>query len=414
MPEKLNFTKAALEGLVPGDTRRDVYDARQPGLILRITPAGSKSFAVYRRVQGVPKRIKLGSFPDMTVEQARRKARAELNTIAEGGDPVARKRAERARAVTLEEAFENYLKASDLKPRSIIDYRSALNTSFPDWLKKPLTSIDRDMVEHRFRKRSTESPSRANHAFRVLRAVLNHAAETLEDEDGGPLLTSNPVKRLSATRAWNRVDRRQTVIKRHQLVDWFAAVAALQGERSGSHAQMIRDYLVFLLLTGLRKLEAARLTWDRVDLVGAAFTVTDTKNREDHALPLSDYLLEMLERRRAAAPKDAKYVFATPRKPGYPVEVRWWTVKVSEASGVEFTLHDLRRTFATVAESLDLSGYSIKRLMNHKTGRADVTGGYIVADVERLRKPMQQITDYILAAAGVREGGEVISLKDRA
>ena len=59
-------------------------------------------------------------------------------------------------------------------------------------------------------------------------------------------------------------------------------------------------------------------------------------------------------------------------------------------------LHDLRRTFITIAESLDIPAYALKRLLNHKTAN-DVTAGYIITDVERLRRPMQQITDHILS-----------------
>lgn len=64
-----------------------------------------------------------------------------------------------------------------------------------------------------------------------------------------------------------------------------------------------------------------------------------------------------------------------------------------------FTLHDLRRPFITIAESLDIPSYALKRLVNHKMAN-DVTAGYIVAGVERLRQPMQNITDYILKCAG--------------
>lgn len=82
--------------------------------------------------------------------------------------------------------------------------------------------------------------------------------------------------------------------------------------------------------------------------------------------------------------------------------------RVVHLSGVAFTLHDLRRTFSTIAESLDLSHYALKRLLNHRmTG--DVTAGYIGKNVERLRDPMQRITDYILNAAGIRSGAKVLS-----
>ena len=61
-----------------------------------------------------------------------------------------------------------------------------------------------------------------------------------------------------------------------------------------------------------------------------------------------------------------------------------------------FTLHDLRRTFITAAERLDIPAYALKRLMNHKDPN-DVTDGYIIFDVERLRGPMQKITDFFEA-----------------
>lgn len=68
---------------------------------------------------------------------------------------------------------------------------------------------------------------------------------------------------------------------------------------------------------------------------------------------------------------------------------------VTKASGIHFTVHDLRRTFITIAESLDISAYALKRLMNHKMTN-DVTAGYIITDVERLRMPMKIITNYFL------------------
>jgi integrase len=69
--------------------------------------------------------------------------------------------------------------------------------------------------------------------------------------------------------------------------------------------------------------------------------------------------------------------------------------KVRKISGVYFNLHDLRRTFITIAESLDINTYALKKLLNHKDQR-DVTGGYIITDMERLREPMNKITDHIL------------------
>ncbi|HEG4427483.1 TPA: integrase [Legionella pneumophila] len=70
----------------------------------------------------------------------------------------------------------------------------------------------------------------------------------------------------------------------------------------------------------------------------------------------------------------------------------------------------MRRTFITIAESLDIPAYALKRLMNHKMSN-DVTAGYIIVDVERLRKPMQLITDYILKCMGIVKSAEILSLE---
>lgn len=85
--------------------------------------------------------------------------------------------------------------------------------------------------------------------------------------------------------------------------------------------------------------------------------------------------------------------------------------KIIAQSGVNFTLHDLRRTFITVAESLDIPAYALKRLLNHKMTQ-DVTAGYIVMDVERLREPMQKITDYLLRLVGVQNSANIIDISE--
>jgi integrase len=104
------------------------------------------------------------------------------------------------------------------------------------------------------------------------------------------------------------------------------------------------------------------------------------------------------------------YVFPGTGAAGHIVEPRKQMAKVTMYSDIHFTVHDLRRTFITIAESLDIPAYALKRLLNHKMAN-DVTAGYIVADVERLRKPMQLITDYILKCMGVIKSAEIIAIQ---
>lgn len=204
---------------------------------------------------------------------------------------------------------------------------------------------------------------------------------------------------LSRTRSWYRIGRRQTVIQRHQLRSWFDAVAALENEGA-------RDFFLLTVLTGLRRSEGLGLTWDRVDLEAGTLTITDTKAYRRHTLPLTDFLFELLARRKAETPLDCSWVFADARG-RHLQNLRFALEQVESTSDVSFCVHDLRRTFATVAESLDIPAYALKRLLNHSTG-SDVTAGYIIADVERLRAPMQKITDYFLKAGGLRESAAVL------
>ena len=84
--------------------------------------------------------------------------------------------------------------------------------------------------------------------------------------------------------------------------------------------------------------------------------------------------------------------------------------KVIEKTGMPFAMHDLRRTFVTIAESLDISSFAVKALVNHKSGD-DVTSGYIQLNVERLRQPMQIITDFMLKSAGKKQSADVVPIK---
>jgi integrase len=236
--------------------------------------------------------------------------------------------------------------------------------------------------------------------MRVLRAVFNFARYQYEGENGEPLLPDNPVERLSQTRVWYPNRRRETVIKAQQLAPWYEAVMRLKADGPPSSGWHVADYLLLLLFTGLRRQEGAQLEWANVDLTARTLTVADTKNHNDHTLPLSDFLHDLLKARREHAVNE--YVFPGGGKHGHLVEPRNQIARVVQSSGVPFTLHDLRRTFLTVAESLDIPAYALKRLANH-TLSADVTAGYIRITTDRLRKPMQAITDALLYHAGVRE-----------
>ena len=393
----LRLNNSKVGSIVPpkpqnGKATQELYrDDQLQGFGLRVTSQGAKSYFVEKRVHGKNKRITIGRHGQITPVQARKEAQRLLGEMTLGKDPLAEKRRAAVKGTTLGQAFQDYLSArKDLKPRTISDYKVCIETSLADWNDVALTTIDKDMIERRHRQLGKRSHARANNTMRVLRAVFNYAMDKYEDGQGRPLVPFNPVDRLSKNRGWYKVERRRTLLKPHELKPWYEATLKLNQETT-------RDYLHFLLFTGLRRSEASRMTWNDVDMTEGTFVIPDTKNREPHHLPMSDFIREILERRQAQAVNE--WVFPSPLKDGPLTEPRTAVAKVTEHCGIAFQLHDLRRTFITIAESLDIPAYALKRLLNHKFSN-DVTAGYIVPNTERLRAPMQLIADFIKGKLG--------------
>ena len=267
-----------------------------------------------------------------------------------------------------------------------------------DWLDRPVVSITRDMVERRHRelrgttRQGTTGESQANAVMRILGILLNFAAANYE-LDGQPIIVVNPIKRLSQNHLWYREQRRQVVIPDHKMAAWYQAVQSLRNTT-------VRDYLLVLFLTGLRRNEAATLRWDDIDFESRVLTIRQelSKNHKEHRLPLSNYLMNLLVVRHANR-KDSPYVFPGRGGKRHIIESDYIIQKVVASASCQFTIHDIRRTFLTSAEKLGLPYIVLKKLANH-SGRNDTTFGYIIVDVERLREPMQQITDHLLTLMG--------------
>lgn len=400
----MKLTKSIVDSITaPADRDQAFYrDAQLKGFAVRVTASGVKSFIVEKLVNRKVRRMTIGRYGEITVEQARREAQKMLGKIATGIDPRAEKQTAELHATTLDQVFKDYIKARrELKPRTLYDYRRVMECAFSDWKNKPLVSITKTTVLKLHGELGEErGQAYANLSMRLLRALFNFAVEEYEDAQGHSLIIENPVERLSKTRSWYRVKKRQTYIKNHELALWFKGLQKTTNET-------LRDYLLLTLFTGLRRNEAAQLKWKNVDLKAKTLLIPDTKNHQPHTLPLSDYLFDLLSRRKQSLGSlTNEYVFPGTGKGGYIVEPRKQTAKIIEDSRIIFTIHDLRRTFITLAESLDISAYAVKRLINHKMTN-DVTAGYIISDVERLRKPMQLIADNLLRFMGAEESSVI-------
>ncbi|MAS11172.1 integrase family protein [Salinisphaera sp.] len=399
----MNLTKTAVERLdAPVSNYALHWDDKLAGFGMRVTPAGVKSFIVQTRVDGRTKRSTIGKFGVLTVEQARNQAKSLLGQVAVGTDPFAAQRRAEAESTTLEQALDAYIGANrQMKGSTRDDMRYVLTKESKDWLTKALVSIDRDSVRRRHVRIGKRAPALANKWARYLRAIFNFIATRHADNNGEPLIRNNPVDGLGK-KGWYRIERRTSLIKPHELRPWVASVRRLgdvpdrepgEGRLKPKlrHGGLARDYLLLVVLTGLRKMEALNLRWSDVDLVAGTLTVADTKAHRPHTLPLSKQLTKLLTQRRDQAKNER--VFEDEN--GRLTNLRYAIDRVRQEAGVKFTIHDLRRTFATIAESLDIPAYALKRLLNHSTS-GDVTAGYLIVDTERLRAPMQKISDFIL------------------
>jgi integrase len=153
------------------------------------------------------------------------------------------------------------------------------------------------------------------------------------------------------------------------------------------------DYIRLLLWTGLRREEACALTWREVDFANGVIRLPGSRVKNDEALdlPMNAFVRDMLVARRALG--DARWVFPTAR--GHISDPQHAFAAIADACGIEVSSHDLRRTFITTAESLDISPLAIKGLVNHALPSGDVTGGYVVPSTERLRRASEQISQHL-------------------
>jgi len=196
-----------------------------------------------------------------------------------------------------------------IKALTARDYAKAINKGFADWRDKPIAKITRDMVEERHRVLSQSSPAVAKRSMRYLRALFVFASD-YRDSAGEPIIPDNPVRRLSAKRLWNRIERRTRYVEAEQLPDWWNAVQSLNNKSQYPNREALRDYVLLLLLTGLRRNEALCLRREHVDLERGTLCAVDTKNRSDHSLPMGRYLWDLMRQRRRASHSD--WVFANP------------------------------------------------------------------------------------------------------
>jgi len=421
-PKRYSLAKKFIDNLSsPGVYR----DKEVKGFAVKVTESGSKIYMVNakNRESNRTVTVTIGRHNDpWTVQNAREQARKIKLELSEGVVRTEKRREVRKNRaemeirqqwedITLGQVLDDYCQLRDtLKESTIQGYRRVIERCAGEWLKLPireitpemvldlyqsLSNIDRSDLDEANRRKSWDGKAQAAQLMRVLRALFNFAEERYE-HNGKSLITINPVKKLGKiNKGWNKVVRRDSVIQPHQFKEWYQALGKVTNPT-------IKDYLLLLMFTGLRKDEAATLRWANVHLNGKppTLTVTDTKNGTKHTIPLSSYVHELLKARRKQAGNE--FVFPGKGNIGHIVEIRKQTKKMVLELDHYFMCHDLRRTFTSVAERVNLGEYTKKRLLNHKT-TSDVTHGYIHLTVDDLVQPMQEISDFMEENMGLKK-----------
>lgn len=374
------------------------WDSEIRGLCVRAR-ASSKSFALWKNVRGKPRTITIGPFPEISVEQARARAKVLIGEIIGGVDPNERKRKDAARGVTLAQAIDMHataMKSKGCAKRSIEQMRAEIDGHLADWRARPLAAITRNECAQRHERIATSSGDyAANHALRQFRACYNTANRRVEG------LPPNPTVAVT----FKKERRRQEPIAWEKLPAWRAAVDRIANP-------VRRDLQLFVLFTGLRATDAKTVRWEHVDFDAGTIHRPKPKGGADRAftVPLSTPAMEILRQRHLENhlqfSDDCGWAFPTRDMTGavtHVQELKEPRVEAGKRDGKLPSPHRLRDTFATAAHEAAVPWIDLKVLLNHALpGTTNVTAGYIRPSVEHLRACVDRVASFLLER--MREG----------
>jgi integrase len=359
MPKHTTITKAAADRFKAKNGRVDHFDSSYPGLALRVSDTGRKAWTYFYRLNNgkvIQRRMTLGVYPAMSVQQAHKAWREAFELVQAGRDPMAVSESSPP-AMSFESVFEEWLKRDQAGNRSAgrIERRIRVNV-LPAWQHRLITDIDR-------RACLAAIDTIADRGKVILaRRVFSHLHRMFVWCIGRGILEVNPLQHAEKPGAETRRDR---VLNDREIVKLWGAAAALR--------PYYRDAFRLLLLTGARKQEISELRWDEIK-DGAIHLVGErTKTDKPHLIPLSSAARRILDQ----VERSGDYVFRTDT--GRP-STNWSRAKktLDEASGVTgWIIHDLRRTAATGLQKLGTPLTVTEAILGHTAGsRGGIVGVY--------------------------------------
>lgn len=378
----IKLTTKGVESIKPDPKkdRVDYFDAILPGMALRVTKSGSKSWVVYyrspveidRRGQPKVKRYTIGKYPRLGLADAREEAGSVMRRVDEGDDPQKEKAeakrqqstAMQADPITVQDGVHRYIEDHvkvRCKPRVRADgtefwelervMSSHVNSymggmRIADVTRKDVLSMHRHIEK-------TAGATAADRAAEALRGALNWL-------DDAELVENVPVIKLK-----NKA--RKAAAKRHRVLD-DAEIRSIWHELDddGPFGAIVR----ILLLTGQRRGEVTGMRWEELDLDAKMWSLPEerTKNSLPHMVPLSDAVVNILK----ARDRLGEFVFTTTGTSPFSGFSRSKQRLDGRTKFSDWTLHDLRRTFVTRLYELNVPPHVVEATVNHISGEAKV------------------------------------------
>jgi len=366
-------TVRSLEAVKPPKSGRvECWDEDVRGLGLRVSASGRKTWVLMYRVRGDKRlrRATLGTYPILTLADARDQARADLRAAAKGRDPASERKAER-QAETFGELAEEYIERyAKKRKRSWFKDRQALDRDLlPRFRHRKAAGITRREVITLLEEIADRgAPVGANRTLEIIRRIYNWGIEQ-------EIVTVNPCQRISKPGAERKRDR---VLSDDEI---RAVWTALEAE-----TPRMRDLFRLRFLTAQRPGEVSRMRWEDIDMDSGWWTIPPefSKNGLSHRVPLSPPAMETL-RQTEGYGNNAGWVVPSPTGKG-PLRAVWRAMRnIREQSGVEFRPHDLRRTAATrMTGDLGIARLTVSKVLGHiETG---VIGVYDRATYDREKR----------------------------
>ena len=347
---KLKMTVRSVEAIrAPASGQVDYWDADNPGFGLRVSAGGRKAWIAMYRLGNIKRRLTLGSYPALSLAEAREKAgRAHHAVQYHGTDPaIAKKEAREAESLAdlARDYIEHYAKRRKRSWRK--DLLILEKDVLPRFGKRKARDITRrDIISLLDDIVARGAPIQANRTLEIVRKLFNWSV-------GRDVLGANPCYRISKPSRENRSDR---VLSEEEI---RAVWTALECE-----VPLTAAAFKLRFLTAQRGAEVLTMRWDQISNGWWSIPAEVAKNGMAHRVPLSPQCLALLDEIRPLG-KGSEWVFPGPRGDGHRVAIHKAHNRIRHRAGVAFVPHDLRRTAASVMTSMGISRLVVSKILNH-------------------------------------------------